>query len=93
MKNCMQDMTLDDIRGHWKSIDGRCYLVIDEDKSKVQLFVNHDLYLDEQLFFEYLQVDNHCRISESIILWMIFPLEESVILKINDAPVEFTRKI
>lgn len=97
MKSCMRQMTLVDMKGHWRSIDGRCYLVIDKDNSRVNLFVNQSLYVDEPLSFEYIDKDeerNLCNvwvISQSIILFMLSPQDGNIILKINDDKVEFTR--
>ena len=97
MKSSMQLMTLDDMNGHWKTKDGRGYLVIDKDNCMVQLFVDHKQILSEQLTFEYIQEDverklcNSYTISKSIILWMIIPKEGNIVLKINDDKVEFSR--
>lgn len=87
----MQQMTIDDINGHWKSIDERCYLVINKNTLKVLLYVDHVLCIDEILRFEYLYLENVWRVSDSVVLWMIIPEEGNIFFKINDDKVEFTR--
>ena len=93
----MQMMTIDDIKGQWKTKDGRGYLMIDKDNCSVQLYFDHRQILSEPLTFEYIQEDveqklcNAWAISKSIILWMIFPDEGNVVLKINDDKVVFSR--
>lgn len=91
MKDCMHLMALDDMKGHWKTKNGKGCLVISDLDGRVQLFANQSLLIDEPLCFEYIQQENHCRISESIILWMIMPKEECVILNIKGDKVEFFR--
>ena len=97
MKDSMQLMTVDDIKGHWKSKYGCGFLVVDKDNNLVQLYVDYKLIINESLLFEYIQVDeernlrNVWTVSDSILLWMIFPDEGNVILKINEDKVEFTR--
>ena len=97
MKECMQLMTIDDLKGHWKSKYGCGYLVIDKENNLVQLYVDRKLVINETLSFEYIHEDeerNLCNvwvISESILLWMISPDDGNVILKINEDKVEFTR--
>jgi hypothetical protein len=56
MMDSMLLMTIENINGHWKTKDGRCYLVIDMNHSRVTLFVDQSLYIDEPLSFDYINV-------------------------------------
>ena len=78
------------MEGHWKSIDGLYHVWIAS--NHVQLFKNRKLEFNEPLKFEYLEQDNVCAISESIILWMISPQDGNVFLSFNDTKIEFTRR-
>ena len=49
MKYSMQEMTIDELNGHWKTKDGAVHIWIDKDKQCVQLFENRQLVLDEPL--------------------------------------------
>ena len=91
MKNSMQLMTIDDLNGHWQTKDGNCHIWIRKDEHHVQLFANQKLLVDEPLAFRYLQPENMCAISESVTLFMIFPDDNSIILKVGEDKVEFVR--
>ena len=90
MKSCMQEMTIDDLNGHWKTKDGAVHIWIDKDKQCVQLFENRQLVLEEPLKYQYLQ-SNEWTVSQNVILFMICPQEDSIILKCNNSPIEFLR--
>lgn len=91
MKNSMQLMTIDDLNGHWQTKDGNCHIWIRKDEQHVQLFANQKLFVNEPLAFQYLQQENMWSISESVVLFMIFPDDNSIILKVGEDKVEFVR--
>ena len=84
-------MTIEDLNGHWQTKDGNCHIWIRKDEQHVQLFANQQLLVDESLAFQYLQQENMWAISESVILFMIFPEDNSIILKVGEDKVEFVR--
>lgn len=88
MKISMQEMTIDDLNGHWKTKDGAVHIWIDKDKQCVQLFENRQLILDEPLNYQYVQ-PNMWKVSETVTLFMICPQDNSIILKIGEAKIEF----
>ena len=91
MKNSMQEMTIEDLNGHWKTKDGNCHIWIHKDEHYVQLFANQKLILEEPLAFQYLQHENIWAISELVSLFMIFPEDNSIVLKVGEDKVEFVR--
>lgn len=91
MKDCMQQMTLLDLYGHWQTKDGNCHIWIDKDQNRVRLFSDNKPIIDEPIVFEYLGLENMWTISKSVTLFMIFPEDGSIMLKIYDDKVVFIR--
>ncbi len=91
MKNNIQNMTIDDLNGHWQTKNGNCHIWIRKDERSVQLFADHKLLVDEPLTFQYIQQENMWSISESVSLFMIFPDDNSIMLKVGEDKVEFVR--
>ncbi len=84
----MQEMTIDDLNGHWKTKDGVAHIWIDKDNQRVQLFENRQLVIDERLIFQYM-LPSSWKISESVLLFMICPQDNSIILKVGGVTIEF----
>ncbi len=89
MKNSMSQMTLQDLVGKWISHDGKCSFWVYEKDKIIQIFKDHNLAIQESLNFYYNESENVCIVSDSVVLWMIQPRDESIILKIAGDCVEF----
>ena len=87
----MQQMTINDLKGHWKTRDGVVHVWIDDEAQSVQMFANQQILLSEPLEFQYLQQENMWCVSESLILFMIFPQDNSIMLKYNGKVIEFIK--
>lgn len=85
----MQQMTISDLYGHWQTKDGNYHIWIDKDNNRVRLFGNCSLIIDEPIDFEYIELENMWAISKSVLLFMIFPQEGSIMLKIGDVKLMF----
>ena len=79
----MQLMTIDDLNGHWQTKDGQCHIWIRKDEQHVQLYANQKLLVNETLAFKYLDHENMWIISESVLLFMIFPDDNSIMVAIS----------
>ena len=84
-------LTIDDLNGHWRTKEGHCHIWIRNEEEHVQLYANQELLVDEPLAFQYLQQENMWTISESVTLFMVFPEDNSIILKVGEDKIEFVR--